>query len=308
MLQYGEQSGGSRWFRPVPDGAGPNVARRRLRHFLRAARERAGLTQSQVSDGMEWSLSRMIRVENGDVSIPVNDLRALLAFLGVKDRMVVGDLVATARVARTRLSAAWYQKAPFREHLSYAMAGLVACEAEADEIRLYGIRNLPGLVRTAAYTTAIANRYEKELPPGGVEVMVRAQERRRAVVQARTGSASSLFALVDEAVLRRNVGGNATFLEQLRDLLRTVESGFARMRMSPLSAGVPLSDRADFELVTADGDDVLYQDLGHTEEISEDFRATARMRRRFDRAWRAALSEEDTIAFLREQIREREAG
>lgn len=86
----------------MAEGDSPTVARRRVRMVLRDARESAGLTQLEVAEQMEWSLSKVIRIENGDVTIAPNDLRPLLSFLGVKDRTIVADMLATAKIARTR--------------------------------------------------------------------------------------------------------------------------------------------------------------------------------------------------------------
>src|SRR3954471_709174 len=108
----------------------PTVARRRLRLALREAREKAKLTQQEVAEQMEWSLSKVIRIESGDVSIAPNDLRPLLAYLGVKDRTLVNELLAFAKIARTRQHAAWYQKPGMKEHLTGPMLRLIEYEAE----------------------------------------------------------------------------------------------------------------------------------------------------------------------------------
>jgi transcriptional regulator with XRE-family HTH domain len=83
----------------MAEGDSPTAARRRVRLAIRAARDAAGLTQNQVADEMEWSLSKVVRIESGDVSISPNDLRALLEYLGIGDRTVVGSLLADARIA-----------------------------------------------------------------------------------------------------------------------------------------------------------------------------------------------------------------
>jgi transcriptional regulator with XRE-family HTH domain len=81
---------------------GPTVGRRRLRSALRRAREDAGLTQEQVAAAMDWSLSKLIRIEAGTVSISTNDVKALLNYYQMTDGSQVADLVALARVARRR--------------------------------------------------------------------------------------------------------------------------------------------------------------------------------------------------------------
>jgi transcriptional regulator with XRE-family HTH domain len=78
----------------------PAGARRRVRPALREAREAAGLTQSQVAEEMEWSTSKVIRIESGEVSISQYDLRPLLALLGITDRAEVRLEVETRRRVR----------------------------------------------------------------------------------------------------------------------------------------------------------------------------------------------------------------
>src|SRR5690554_7402983 len=63
----------------------PTAGRRRLRHALRQARDAAGLTQEQVAEAMEWSLSKVIRIETGAVSVSTSDLRQIRQIYGVVD-------------------------------------------------------------------------------------------------------------------------------------------------------------------------------------------------------------------------------
>jgi len=65
------------------DGGSPLVQRRRLRSELRSAREAKGLTQDQVAHEMDWSLSKIIRIEGASSSISANDLKALLSLYGL---------------------------------------------------------------------------------------------------------------------------------------------------------------------------------------------------------------------------------
>ena len=66
-------------------GDSPASARRRLRQALRRARDAAGLTQGEVSDSLHWSLSKVQRIESGDVTISVTDVSALLRLFDVHD-------------------------------------------------------------------------------------------------------------------------------------------------------------------------------------------------------------------------------
>src|SRR5688572_20486351 len=82
---------------PSASGDTPAVARRRVRLAIRDARTARGLTQSAVADAMEWSLSKVMRIESGEVTISQSDLRPLLAHLGVSDRVRVDELVQAAK-------------------------------------------------------------------------------------------------------------------------------------------------------------------------------------------------------------------
>lgn len=75
----------------------PSLNRRKLRLALRQARERVGLTQREAAERVEWSQSKLIRVETGTVSVSVSDLRALMTLYGLTDDTVVGELEEAAR-------------------------------------------------------------------------------------------------------------------------------------------------------------------------------------------------------------------
>ena len=78
-------------------GDSPAGARRRVRLAIREARDAQHLTQAQVAEEMEWSLSKVMRIESGEVTITPNDLRPLLAFLRVTDQTVIDRLVQDVR-------------------------------------------------------------------------------------------------------------------------------------------------------------------------------------------------------------------
>ena len=84
------------------DSPSPAVQRRRLRTELRRARLQAGLTPAQVAERMEWSLSKVIRIEAGTVGVSANDLKALLALYKIADEDPLASLLALARAGRER--------------------------------------------------------------------------------------------------------------------------------------------------------------------------------------------------------------
>lgn len=83
-------------------GQDVSAQRQRLRTELRNQRQLVRLTQKQVAHAMDWSPSKMLRIETGVVSISVTDLRALLAYYNIKDKQRAEELVNLARAAKTR--------------------------------------------------------------------------------------------------------------------------------------------------------------------------------------------------------------
>lgn len=294
----------------MAEGDSPTVARRRVRLAIREARDAAGLTQIQVAEAMEWSHSKVIRIENGEVSVSPNDLRPLLSYLGVKDREAVSSLLADARIARTRQRQAWYQAPEFREHLTPALMRLIEYEAEARAIRYYSVYFMPGPLQLPEYAAALMGKYEEEIPPDGIRIFVEARRMRREAILRRLGSLE-IFMLLDESVLRRPIGGPTVFVAQLRELFRLSTDGHVSIRMIPFSADVPLTNNATFDLLSlggdGDGGEVLYRESGMGDEIVEDKGTTSRHHRRFQKIWQDAASEEDTIDFIRGQIDNLEA-
>lgn len=290
------------------DDVSPTVARRHLRLALREARETAGLTQLDVAEQLQWSLSKIIRVENGDVRISPNDLRPLLALFGIGDRAAAAELLAYAKIARTRQRTAWYQRPEVREHLTEALIRLIEFEAESEEIRYFQTLFMPGPLQTADYARATLEIYDDEdIPETTRRVRAESRQRRGETIRARIGKVK-IHALLDESVFWRPVGGPAVLAGQLRVLRDLAADGRIRLRMIPFDSAAAVTNNASFDLLTLRaGDhssDVLYRETGLGDEIVEGGASTGRHRARYGKIWQAATTEEETIDFLRRRIDE----
>jgi len=78
----------------------PAVARRRVRLALRSARESKQLTQTDIARAMDWSLSKVMRIEKGEVNVSPSDLKLLLQHLDVRDPVQVSQLMDDAKLSR----------------------------------------------------------------------------------------------------------------------------------------------------------------------------------------------------------------
>jgi transcriptional regulator with XRE-family HTH domain len=280
----------------------PMIARRRVRLALREAREAAQLTQQQVADEMEWSLSKVIRIESGEVSIAPNDLMPLLDYFGVDDGPHVKAMLADARRARSRRRGVWYQEPDLRGHVTEAFRRLIDYEATATTIHCYSIYFMPVPIRTPGYADAVAHLHDGEIAPEEIQARsAAAQHRRRALLEE--NSDASLDILLDESVLRRPIGGRAIFRDQLRELLRLTVQDRIHLRMIPFSLEAPVTNNGSFDLVSVPGDGtILYRENGLADELIEEPRTVARHLDRFTRVWADALDQTATTRFIRERL------
>src|SRR5436305_7827034 len=136
----------------------PAILRRRLRIELRNARGAAGMTRRDVALAMDWSQSKLIRIESGTVSISTNDLRVLLGHYGV-DSHRVNALVDMARAARepTRWSI-------YKDVAAPAYIAFLGYEVSASVIRSFEPVFVSGLLQTEEYARAVISVTESHNP------------------------------------------------------------------------------------------------------------------------------------------------
>jgi transcriptional regulator with XRE-family HTH domain len=279
---------------------------------LREAREAAGYTQLEVAEEMEWSLSKVIRIESGEVSIAPNDLRPLLTYLQVRDRNKINELLELTKVARKRSRSEWHQGTGVREHLTDALRRLIEYEAEAVQIRYYSVYYIPGPLQVPAYaSTNLANFDDSDIPRKTRELRAEARQRRRKVVLSRLDNGLSVYALLDQSVLLRPIGGPEVFHEQLSELHDLARDGKINLRMLPFDSNYTVTNNATFDLLTLAGhgeelSEVLYRETGLLDEVVEDS-SVQRHRERFDKIWEIAATVEDTVDYISDRIKELEA-
>jgi transcriptional regulator with XRE-family HTH domain len=223
----------------------PAVARRRLRLALRQAREARGLTQGQVAEALEWSLSKVNRVEGGDVTISSTDLRALLALLGVTDAERVDQLMADARASRRR---GWWDEPRYRNHLTAATLQLLQFEGEATTIRVFQPTFIPGVLQTRAYAEAVLGAWGDELSDDDRAVRLDVRMRRRSHVFDRDDPPRYVL-ILDESAVFREVGGPGVMAEQLQVLLDESARPGTQVCIVPLAKGAHYAMQGTFTIL-----------------------------------------------------------
>jgi transcriptional regulator with XRE-family HTH domain len=281
----------------VPD---PSVQRRRLRTELRRARDAAGLKQADVARAMDWSPSKIIRIESGQVSISTNDLRALLDEYKVKDRGRVTSLLEMAKAAR---AGSVYDKfgeevikPGFREYL--------ANEGSAEVIRQYDPLLISGLVQTEDYARTLLKHAGVDEELAGKIWAVREQRQK---VHEREDP-PEIILVIDEAALIRPVGRDWKVMRaQVRQLLEFAERDHMTIRVLPNSAGAHPGLFGNFfllEFSEADIDDLVGLDAVDDFAIKTDSDTLVRYADRFEKLEELSLSPDETIAYFEKLLGE----
>jgi len=219
--------------------AGTPVAQlRRLRGVLRQERESTGLTQKDVADALDWSLSKLIRIEKGPVGISVTDLKALLLQYQITDKDRVNQLVEMARGAR---QPAWWDK--YRDMSSPQFLRFLGLEASAIRLRQLQITVVPGILQVPEYartmitpTETVADRIDR-----GVAIRM---ERQKLI----GADGPEMFFIVDESVLHRSIGGPDVMRAQLLRLIELSDQPNVGIQVLPFTAGMHQGMRSSFEI------------------------------------------------------------
>jgi transcriptional regulator with XRE-family HTH domain len=277
----------------------PAVARRRLRLALRRAREARGLTQQQVADAFEWSLSKVNRIEGGEVAVSNTDLQALLHLFGVTDPARTRQLLDDARASRRR---GWWDQPRYREHLTPATVQLLQFESQASAIRVFQPTLIPGVLQTPNYAETIINYWGNDLPAGDRAPRLEVRVHRAEQVFGRPDPPQYLL-VIDETVLIRPVGGPKVMAEQLHELLSHIRDATITVRVLPLVEGAMAATHGPFTIFDLGDEEnaVLYRESSNGDEIIHGSEAVLRHRRAFEQMWEQSLDPDSSMALVRER-------
>lgn len=273
------------------------MARRRVRLALRRARLAKGLTQGQVADALDWSLSKVQRIESGEVAVSSTDLRAALNLLGITNPDQVDRLAGEARASRRR---SWWDQAHYRNVLTAATLQLLQFESTATAIRSFQLTLIPGLLQTSDYAAAVVNFWEEELSSGDRSARVELRMQRPKHVFERPDPAH-YYVILDESVVLREVGGPAIMAAQLQHLLDMIKAGRVTIRVVPLAVAAPIAILGPFTIIDLDEEEnaVLYREAPPAlDEIVQVQDTIRRHRIVFEHMWELALTKEATQRLL----------
>ncbi|MFF8959871.1 helix-turn-helix domain-containing protein [Streptomyces sp. NPDC014894] len=211
---------------------GPAVRRRRLGEELRRHRLAARLTSRRAAELAGWHQSKVSRIETGASGVKAEDVTLLLDLYQVGDPEPRLLLERLAGAADGRESGWWkaYQGLLPAEYRDF-----ISLESQAGSVRTVETSVVPGLLQTPEYARAVTRATLTELPEESVASLAEVRIARQAVLRAEPPP--ELSVLVDEAALRREIGGPRVMREQLRALSAAAELPQVRLQVVPFSAG-----------------------------------------------------------------------
>jgi transcriptional regulator with XRE-family HTH domain len=284
----------------------PAVPRRRLRVELRRARQEAELTQEAVAAEMDWSLSKIIRIETGAVGISTNDLTALLRLYQIDSVERIDELIELARATRQR---SWWSK--YRGSVSPAYFQYLEYEADASVIRQYEALLIPGLLQTEEYAVAAIHQYGGRHPgrgqqsvgrlsPKTIKTRVEIRMARQQLLQQ--PNPPSLFFILDEAVMLRAIGDEKLGRAQIARLVTMASMPYITIQIVPFSVGMYVGMAENYTIFSfpdAEDPDILYFEGPPSTIFSHDESGEiVRYRQMYEELSKLALSPEDSLNYL----------
>jgi transcriptional regulator with XRE-family HTH domain len=291
------------------EGEPPAVARQRVRRALRTARQATPMSQGAVAKRLGWSLSKMQRIEGGEVGVSATDLRALLDVYGIDDPDMIDQLTEDTRISRRQR----YVTAPeYREHLTPSTRELIQFETEAVAIRAYQPVIYPGVLQTPGVADSVLTWWNRTLSAEARRVRYEVRMMRSRLIAERDDGPAYLL-ILDESVLKRRIGGPKITAEQLEWIAEVARRPNVHIRVVSFEQGAYIGALGPFQLLDLSNEDdnetVLYREIYNRDEIIHDADEVHFHRDAFEDLWRMSLNEDETLraivteaALLRSQL------
>ncbi|MFJ2027305.1 helix-turn-helix domain-containing protein [Streptomyces sp. NPDC087897] len=211
---------------------GPAVRRRKLGEELRSLRHTAGLTSREAARLLGWHQSKVSRVETGASGVTPSDVARLLDAYAVRDPRSRSLLEVLAGSAGGGGSEWWHA---YRGLIPPQYRDFISLESQASTVRTLETSVVPGLLQTAGYARAVTRASLGGLPEEHLDSLVEVRLTRQRVL--RTSSPPRFTAVLDEAVLHREVGGPEVMRDQVQHLMQMSQLPHVCLQLLPFSAG-----------------------------------------------------------------------
>ena len=238
----------------VQPGSGSMVRRILLGSQLRRLREAKGVTREDAGYTIRASESKISRMELGRVSFKERDVTDLLSLYGVEDETERAALLTLVREAN---QAGWWHS--FSDAMPNWFQTYVGLEEASALIRLYEVQFVPGLLQTEDYMRSLMTLNRPNLDRVEVDRRINVRMHRQKLVEDAEGP--RLWAIVDEAALRRPVGGPTVMRAQIQRLIEAADMPNVILQVMPFRFGGHAAESGAFTILRfpeQDLPDVVY--------------------------------------------------
>ncbi len=211
-------------------GGGPTVLRMLLGAHLRRLREAQGVSREDAGWEIRASESKISRMELGRVSFKERDVEDLLTLYGQVDAEERERLLTLARQANTP---GWWHR--YGDVLPNWFQSYLGLEAAASLIRTYEVQFVPGLLQTADYARSVVLLGHGRASADEIDRRVELRMRRQKILDR--PEPVQLWAVIDEAVLRRSVGSRAAMRGQIEALIDATQRKSVQLQVVPFEVG-----------------------------------------------------------------------
>lgn len=212
---------------------GPAVRRRKLGAELRTLRTEAGLTSGEAARLVGWHQSKVSRVETGTSGVKAADVRLLLDAYQVRDAQLRELLLALAGAEEAGGRNRWWHA--YRGILPPTYRDFISLESQAATMRTLETTVVPGLLQTPEYARAVTRAAVEGVDEERLDALVEVRLARQDVL--RSDPPLELSAVLDEAVLRREVGGPEVMARQRERLIEAARLPQVRLQVLPFREG-----------------------------------------------------------------------
>ncbi|AUG81290.1 XRE family transcriptional regulator [Kitasatospora sp. MMS16-BH015] len=223
-------------------GGGSMVRRILLGSQLRRLREGRGITREDAGYAIRASESKISRMELGRVSFKERDVADLLSLYGVDDS---GEREAMLGLVREANKSGWWHS--FNDVLPGWFQTYVGLEEAAAMIRTYEVQFIPGLLQTEDYARAIFSQTRPVISEEELERRLGLRMRRQKLLTS--GESPMLWAVIDEAALRRPVGGPKVMRAQVQYLIDMAEQSNVVIQVMPFRFGMHAGESGAFSIL-----------------------------------------------------------
>jgi transcriptional regulator with XRE-family HTH domain len=282
----------------MPQPQVTTVRMRRLGSELRKLRENAGYTIDQAAEHLECSPSRVSRIETGKSQPPKQrEVRDLLELYGVGDNRARETLLQLAKEAA---QPGWYNE--FQDAFPPRFGSYIGLESEASSLRAFDNQLVHGLLQTVDYARAVLSTTLPGEAPTTIDRLLELRVARQQIL-GRKDLSFNLWAIMDENVLRRPIGGPQVMRGQIARLLDATEAPNVNLQILPFNKGAHPGLDGPFFLLgfpePADPD-VVYVESQAGNAYLEQPHQISRLTMRFNLLVAAALDPSETTSFLQQ--------